>query len=88
MKIPFSQHICPEYHFNFGPLGVQQIVPSLPDGEQNFSRQEYFADYGRIAGAFAHRLSDCRPIFTETRSPSSERFGLSQKKNSIEHGRS
>ena len=58
MKHPSSQHICPEYHFDFGPLGVQRMVPSLPNGEQNFYGQEYFADYGRIAGAFSHRLSE------------------------------
>ena len=57
MKSSLSQHICPEYHFDFGPLGVQRTVPSLPNGEQNFYGQEYFADYGRIAGAFLHRLS-------------------------------
>ncbi|SRR6266446_6782599 len=58
MKRSFSQHICPEYHFDFGPLGVQRTVPSLPGGEQNFYGQAYFADYGCIAGAFAHRLSE------------------------------
>jgi 7-cyano-7-deazaguanine synthase in queuosine biosynthesis len=58
MKRSSSERICPEYHFNFGPLGVQRTVPSLPGGEQNFYGQEYFADYGRIAGAFGHRISE------------------------------
>jgi len=56
MKNPFIQNICPEYHFDFGALGVQRAVPALPGGEQNFYGQEYFAEYGRIAGAFANRL--------------------------------
>ncbi len=58
MKKPFIQNICPEYHFDFGSLGVQRAVPVLPGGEQNFYGQEYFAEYGRIAGAFANRLSE------------------------------
>ena len=58
MKNPFIQNICPEYHFDFGALGVQRAVPALPGGEQNFYGQEYFAEYGRIAGAFANRLSE------------------------------
>ncbi len=56
MKTPTNQQTCPEYRFDFGPLGVQRLVPSLPDGAQNFYGQDYFADYGRIAGAFACRL--------------------------------
>lgn len=57
MKRSLSHPSCPEYQFDFGPLGVKRTVPSLPGGEQNIYGQEYFADYGRIAGAFAHPLS-------------------------------
>ncbi len=58
MKRSFDEHTCPEYHFDFGPLGVKRTVPSLPDGTQDFFGQEYFSSYGRIAGAFGQRLSE------------------------------
>jgi len=58
MKPSFTHHICPEYVFNFGPSGVQRTVPALPNGEQNFYGQEYFSNYGCIAGAFLQRLSE------------------------------
>jgi hypothetical protein len=58
MKSSFYQNICPEYHFDFGASGVQRNVPALPGRERNFYGQEYFADYGRIAGAFGCRLSE------------------------------
>ena len=58
MKKSSLQFTCPEYHFDFGPLGVQRTVPALPGGEQNFYGQEYFSEYGSIAGAFSNRLSD------------------------------
>src|ERR1035437_1335904 len=58
MKRPFIQNTCPEYRFDFSPLGVHRNVLALPGGEQNFYGQEYFADYGRIAGAFANRLPE------------------------------
>jgi hypothetical protein len=58
MKNSFIQNTCPEYHFDFGSLGVQRAVPAFSGGEQNFYGQEYFAEYGRIAGAFANRLSE------------------------------
>jgi 7-cyano-7-deazaguanine synthase in queuosine biosynthesis len=58
MKKTFIPNICPEYHFDFGALGVQRTVPIFPGGEQDFYGQEYFAEYGRIASAFANRLSE------------------------------
>ncbi len=57
MKKTLLQITCPEYHFDFGSLGVQRTVPALPGGEQNFYGQEYFSEYGSIAGAFSNRLS-------------------------------
>src|SRR5690349_15264656 len=56
MKTFANHQTCPEYRFDFGPLGVQRLVPSLPDGAQNFFGQDYFVDYGRIAAAFACSL--------------------------------
>jgi 7-cyano-7-deazaguanine synthase in queuosine biosynthesis len=58
MNSSFIQTVSPEYWFEFRELGVQRVVPALPGGERNFYGQEYFADYGRIAGAFGSRLSD------------------------------
>jgi 7-cyano-7-deazaguanine synthase in queuosine biosynthesis len=58
MKPSINQNASPEYHFDFNATGVQRIVPALPGGERNFYGQEYFADYGRIAGAFGCRISD------------------------------
>jgi 7-cyano-7-deazaguanine synthase in queuosine biosynthesis len=58
MKPSIIQNTCPEYHFDFSASGVQRVVPALPGGERNFYGQEYFADYGRIAGAFGCRISD------------------------------
>src|ERR1017187_8964823 len=58
MKPSFTHHKCPEYVFNFGPSGVQRSVPALPNGEQNFYGQEYFSNYGCVAGAFLQRLSE------------------------------
>ncbi len=58
MKSSIEQSVSPEYHFDFRELGVQRIVPALPGNDRNFDGQEYFADYGRIAGAFGCPLSD------------------------------
>lgn len=58
MKPSIIQNTSPEYHFDFSASGVQRVVPALPGGERNFYGQEYFADYGRIAGAFGCRISD------------------------------
>ena len=58
MKKSSIQNTCPEYRFDFSPLGVHRSVLALPGGEQNFYGQEYFAEYGRIAGAFANRLPE------------------------------
>ena len=58
MKNISIQNGCPEYHFDFGALGVERTVPALPGGEQNFYGQEYFSEYGQIAGAFSNRLSE------------------------------
>jgi Queuosine biosynthesis protein QueC len=56
MKSNCTEICCPEYHFTFGPLGVQRKIPSFPNGEHDFYGQEYFAEYGRIASALANRL--------------------------------
>lgn len=58
MNSSINQNVSPEYRFDFRELGVQRVVPALPGGERNFYGQEYFADYGRIAGAFGCGLSD------------------------------
>ena len=54
-KSLFESH-CPEYHFSFSPHGVERRVPSFPGGEHDFYGQEYFSEYGKIAGALASRL--------------------------------
>jgi hypothetical protein len=58
MKRSFTHHICPEYRFDFGHSGVRRTVPALPNKEQDFCGQEYFSNYGCIAGAFLQPLSE------------------------------
>ena len=58
MKRSFTHHICPEYYFDFGHSGVRRTAPALPNREQDFCGQEYFSNYGCIAGAFLQRLSE------------------------------
>lgn len=57
MNLSPNHRVCPEYHFVFDARGMRRTVPCLPDGEQDFYGQEYFADYESLASAFAQRFS-------------------------------